>query len=82
MPCGKAFGNKLSHGKMFSCPKILFLVSLLSVALFNSIATVCFLHMLSIHNNYACLQALFNNALTLHSSCVKAKNSKAICPRL
>ena len=48
---------------MFSRPKILFLVSLLFVALLNSITTylfeflifliilVCFLFMLSIHNN-------------------------------
>ena len=37
-------------------------------------------------NNYACLQALVNNALAWQSSCVIANNAqqtaKAICPRL
>ena len=39
-----------------------------------------------LRNNYACLQALVNNALTWQSSCVIANNAqktaKAICPRL
>ena len=33
---------KLCHARMFSCPKILFLVSLLFVALLNSIPTYLF----------------------------------------
>ena len=37
-------------------------------------------------NNYACLQALVNNALTWQSSCVIANNTrkiaKAVCPSI
>ena len=44
------------------------------------------LQALTFLNNYACLQALVNNALTWQSSCVIANNArktaKAICPRL
>ena len=40
----------------------------------------------NITNNYACLQAHVNNALTWQSSCVIANNARktanAICPRL
>ena len=49
---------------MFSRPKILFLVSLLFVALYRRLG-----------NNYACLQALVNNTLTWQSSCVIANNA-------
>ena len=77
---------------MFSRPKILFLVSLLFVALLNPkfnpylpFKFLIFYHS-SLRNNYACLQALVNNALTWQSSCVIANNArktaKAICPRL
>ena len=88
---------------MFSHPKILLLVSLLFVALLNSIPTylfeflifliilVCLLFIHAKHHNnlsagaqnvtsaylinYACLQALVNNALTWQSSCVIANNT-------
>ena len=39
-----------------------------------------------VRNNYACLQALVNNALTWQSSCVignyARKTARAICPKL
>ena len=49
----------------------------------NKMRTKCYMRL---RNNYACLQALVNNALTWQSSCVIANNArktaKAICQRL